>query len=80
MVDFIKEDISILFSKEKEDWLKRMEMFIKVIGKMENSMEKEFIMKRKQAIFKKEYGKMDNIKVNFLMDAQKNIKLCLRIK
>ena len=55
-------------------------MFIKVIGKIENSMEKEFIMKRKQAIFKKEYGKMDNIKVNFLMDAQKNIKLCLRIK
>ena len=47
MVDYIKEDISILFSKAKADWLKQMEMSIKVIGKMENLMEKASIMKKK---------------------------------
>jgi hypothetical protein len=36
MEDFIKEEISILFSKAKADWLKQMEMSIKVIGRMEN--------------------------------------------
>jgi len=57
-----------------------MEMFIKVIGKMESLMGKEFITKRNQARFKKVYGKMENIKINFLMDVQRNSKLCLRIK
>jgi hypothetical protein len=57
-----------------------MEMSIKVIGKMENLMEKASIMKKKQAIFKKVYGKMDNLRVNSLMDVQRNTKLCLRTK
>ena len=60
--------------------MKQTEMFIKVIGKMESLMGKEFITKRNQVTFKKVYGKMDNIKVNFLMDVQRNSKLCLRIK
>ena len=60
--------------------MKQTEMFIKVIGKMESLMGKEFITKRNQFTFKKVYGKMDNIKVNFLMDVQRNSKLCLRIK
>lgn len=55
-------------------------MSIKVIGKMENLMEKASIMKKKQAIFKKVYGKMDSLRVNFLMDVQRNSKLCLRTK
>jgi hypothetical protein len=80
MADFIKEGISILFSKEKVDLLKQMGMFIKVTGKMESLTVKEFFTKRNQVKFRKVYGKMDNIKVNFLMDVQKNIKLCLRIK
>jgi len=60
--------------------LKQTEMFIKVIGKMESLMGKEFITKRYQVRFKKEFGKMDSIKINFLMDVQTNSKLCLRIK
>jgi hypothetical protein len=80
MADFTKEDISILFSKAKVDWLKQTEMSIKVIGRMENLMEKEYIMIRNQASFKKVYGRMDSLKVNSLMDVQRNLKLCLRTK
>jgi hypothetical protein len=55
-------------------------MSIKVIGRMENLMEKEYIMIRNQASFKKVYGRMDSLKVNSLMDVQRNLKLCLRTK
>jgi len=53
---------------------------IKVIGRMENLMEKESFMIRKQDRFKKVYIKMDSIKVNSHMDVHKNSKLCLRNK